>query len=230
LTSKETKVYLVECRARGIKLTSGPFSCRIISIDTELTGYMDFSTLLLSTGVVALAEMGDKTQLLSLMLAARYPKQALAIIGGIFIATIANHACAALLGHWLTSLVSPEVMRWILGLSFLGIGLWLLVPDRIDDAAGSKVADRALQVFLLTVGLFFLAEMGDKTQIATIALGARYEDVLSVTVGTTLGMMLANAPAVWIGQRFTQRMPIKWVHAVAAITFIAIGIATLIWS
>ena len=191
---------------------------------------MDFSALALSTGVVALAEMGDKTQLLSLMLAARYPKQALGIIAGIFIATIANHACAALLGHWLTTLVSPDVMRWILGLSFLGIGLWLLVPDHIDDAARSKVADRALQVFLLTVGLFFLAEMGDKTQIATIALGARYEDVLSVTVGTTLGMMLANAPAVWIGQKFTKRMPIKWVHAVAAVTFIAIGIATLIWS
>jgi Ca2+/H+ antiporter, TMEM165/GDT1 family len=190
---------------------------------------MDFSALTLSAGVVALAEMGDKTQLLSLMLAARYPKQALAIIAGIFIATIANHACAAFLGHWLTTVVSPDVMRWILGLSFLGIGFWLLVPDHLDEAAGSKAADRAWQVFLLTVGLFFLAEMGDKTQIATIALGARYDDVVSVTVGTTLGMMLANAPAVWIGQKFTQRLPIKWVHAVAVVTFIAIGIATLIW-
>jgi putative Ca2+/H+ antiporter (TMEM165/GDT1 family) len=190
---------------------------------------MDISALTLSTGVVALAEMGDKTQLLSLMLAARYPKQALAIIGGILIATIANHACAALLGHWLTTFMSPDLLKWILGLSFLGIGLWLLVPDHIDDAAGSKVADRAFQVFILTVGLFFLAEMGDKTQIATIALGAKYSDVFSVTVGTTLGMMLANAPAVWIGQKFTKRMPIKWVHAVAAVTFIAIGIATLIW-
>jgi putative Ca2+/H+ antiporter (TMEM165/GDT1 family) len=190
---------------------------------------MDLSALALSTGVVALAEMGDKTQLLSLMLAARYPKQALAIIGGILLATIANHACAALLGHWLTTFMSPDLLKWILGLSFLGIGLWLLVPDHIDDAAGSKVADRAFQVFMLTVGLFFLAEMGDKTQIATIALGAKYSDVFSVTVGTTLGMMLANAPAVWIGQKFTKRMPIKWVHAVAAVTFIAIGIATLIW-
>ena len=190
---------------------------------------MDLSALVISTGVVALAEMGDKTQLLSLMLAARYPKQALAIIGGIFIATIANHACAALLGHWLTTFMSPDLLKWILGLSFLGIGLWLLVPDHIDDAAGSKVADRAFQVFMLTVGLFFLAEMGDKTQIATIALGAKYSDVFSVTVGTTLGMMLANAPAVWVGQKFTKRMPIQWVHAVAAVTFIAIGIATLIW-
>jgi len=191
---------------------------------------MDFSALAISTGVVALAEMGDKTQLLSLMLAARYPKHALAIIAGILIATIANHACAALLGHWLTTLVSPDVMRWILGLSFLGIGLWLLVPDHIDDAAGSKVIDRAWQVFLLTTGLFFLAEMGDKTQIATIALGARYEDVISVTIGTTLGMMLANAPAVWVGQKFTKRMPIKLVHAVAAVSFITIGVATLIWT
>ncbi len=190
---------------------------------------MDFSALFLSAGVVALAEMGDKTQLLSLMLAARYPKQALAIIGGILIATLANHACAALLGHWLTTMVSPDVMRWILSLSFLGIGLWLLVPDHIDDAASSKVLDRAWQVFLLTTGLFFLAEMGDKTQIATIALGARYNDVVSVTVGTTLGMMLANVPAVWIGQKFTKRMPIQWVHALAAVTFIAIGIATLLW-
>ena len=191
---------------------------------------MDLSALAISTGVVALAEMGDKTQLLSLMLAARYPKQALAIIGGIFIATIANHACAAFLGYWLTSFMSPDLLKWILGLSFVGIGLWLLVPDHIDDAEDSKVADRAFQVFLLTLGLFFVAEMGDKTQIATIALGAKYSDVLSVTVGTTLGMMLANAPAVWIGQKFTKRMPIKWVHAVAAITFISIGIATLIWA
>jgi putative Ca2+/H+ antiporter (TMEM165/GDT1 family) len=190
---------------------------------------MDFSALSLSAGVVALAEMGDKTQLLSLMLAARYPKQALAIITGILVATIANHACAALLGHWLMTLVSPDVMRWILGASFIGLGLWLLVPDHIDAAADSKVPDRAFQVFLLTVVLFFLAEMGDKTQIATIALGARYNDVVSVTVGTTLGMMLANAPAVWVGQKFTQRMPIKWVHAIAAITFIAIGVVTLVW-
>ncbi len=198
-------------------------------VKMKTADFMDLSALTLSTGVVALAEMGDKTQLLSLMLAARYPKQALAIIGGILIATIANHACAALLGHWLTTFMSPDLLKWILGLSFLGIGLWLLVPDHIDDAAGSKVADRAFQVFILTIGLFFLAEMGDKTQIATIALGAKYSDVFSVTVGTTLGMMLANAPAVWIGQKFTKRMPIKWVHAVAAVTFIAIGIATLIW-
>ncbi len=201
-----------------------------VSLSSSIILSMDISALAISTGVVALAEMGDKTQLLSLMLATRYPKHALAIIGGIFIATIANHACAAFLGYWLTSFMSPNLLKWILGLSFLGIGLWLLVPDHIDDAAGSKIADRAIQVFFLTVGLFFVAEMGDKTQIATIALGAKYSDVVSVTIGTTLGMMLANAPAVWIGQKFTQRMPIKWVHAVAAFTFIAIGIATLVWA
>ena len=190
---------------------------------------MDLSTITLSAGVVALAEMGDKTQLLSLMMAARYPKQAIAIIAGIFVATIANHACAAYLGHWLMTLVSPDLMRWILGLSFLGIGLWLLVPDHIDDAAESKLVDKAIQVFTLTVTLFFLAEMGDKTQIATIALGAKYDDVVAVTIGTTLGMMLANAPAVWLGQKFTRRMPIKWVHGLAALTFIAIGVVTLVW-
>ena len=190
---------------------------------------MDLSTITLSAGVVALAEMGDKTQLLSLMMAARYPKQSIAIIAGIFVATIANHACAAYLGHWLMTLVSPDLMRWILGLSFLGIGLWLLVPDHIDDAAESKLVDKAIQVFTLTVTLFFLAEMGDKTQIATIALGAKYDDVVAVTIGTTLGMMLANAPAVWLGQKFTRRMPIKWVHGVAALTFIAIGVVTLVW-
>ena len=190
---------------------------------------MDLSALTLSAGVVALAEMVDKTQLLSLMLAARYPKQAVAIIAGIFIATIANHACAAFLGQWLTTLMSAEILKWVLSVSFLSIGLWLLVPDHIEDGADSKVADRASRVFLLTVGMFFLAEMGDKTQIATIALGAHYADVVSVTIGTTLGMMLANVPAVWVGQKFTRRMPIKWVHAVAAATFISIGIATLIW-
>lgn len=188
---------------------------------------IDFSALFLSTGVVALAEMGDKTQLLSLMLAARYPRQAGPIIAGILLATIANHACAAYFGHWLASFMSPDVMRWILGLGFLAIGLWLLVPDRLDDAGSAKAKNAAWPVFFLTTGLFFLAEMGDKTQIATIALGARYADVIAVTIGTTLGMMLANAPAVWIGARFTNRIPIRWVHAVAAITFIVIGLVTL---
>ena len=191
---------------------------------------MDFSVISLSAGVVALAEMGDKTQLLSLMLAVRYPKQAWPIIGGILIATLVNHAGAAFLGQLLASFIHPEILRWILGASFIVIGAWLLVPDQLEDENQSKKVHGALAVLLLTMTLFFLAEMGDKTQIATIALGARYNDVLSVTVGTTLGMMLANAPAVWIGQKFTQRVPLKWVHAIAAVVFIAIGLITLIWS
>jgi len=191
---------------------------------------MDLSVLALSGGVVTLAEMGDKTQLLSLMLAVRYPKQVWPIIGGIFIATLVNHAGAAFLGQVLASFLNPDVLRWILGVSFIVIGAWLLVPDKFEDEGKSKKVHGALAVFLLTITLFFLAEMGDKTQIATIALGARYNDVLSVTAGTTLGMMLANAPAVWIGQKFTQRVPLKWVHAIAAGVFIAIGLATLIWS
>ena len=191
---------------------------------------MDFSVISLSAGVVALAEMGDKTQLLSLMLAVRYPKQAWPIIGGILIATLVNHAGAAFLGQLLASFIHPEILRWILGASFIVIGAWLLVPDQLEDENQSKKVHGAVAVFLLTMTLFFLAEMGDKTQIATIALGARYNDVLSVTAGTTLGMMLANAPAVWIGQKFTQRVPLKWVHAIAAVVFIAIGLITLIWS
>ena len=191
---------------------------------------MDLSVLALSAGVVTLAEMGDKTQLLSLMLAVRYPKQVWPIIGGIFIATLVNHAGAAFLGQVLANFLNPDVLRWILGVSFIVIGAWLLVPDKFEDEGKSKKVHGALAVFLLTITLFFLAEMGDKTQIATIALGARYNDVLSVTAGTTLGMMLANAPAVWIGQKFTQRVPLKWVHAIAAGVFIAIGLATLIWS
>jgi len=190
---------------------------------------MDFSAVFLSTGVVLLAEMGDKTQLLSLMLAARYPRQVMPIIAGILVATLANHACAAYFGHFIAAFLSPDVLRWILGVGFLAIGLWLLIPDRLDEAGGTRVKNAAWPVFLLTSSLFFMAEMGDKTQIATIALGARYDDVIAVTIGTTLGMMLANAPAVWIGTKFTNRVPIKWVHTVAAIVFIAIGILTLLY-
>ena len=190
---------------------------------------MDFSAVFLSTGVVLLAEMGDKTQLLSLMLAARYPRQAMPIIAGILIATLANHACAAYFGHFIAAFLTPDVLRWILGVGFLAIGFWLLIPDRLGETGGTQVKNAVWPVFLLTSSLFFMAEMGDKTQIATIALGARYDDVIAVTIGTTLGMMLANAPAVWIGTKFTNRVPIKWVHSVAAIIFIAIGILTLLY-
>lgn len=190
---------------------------------------MDFYGLLISTGVVALAEMGDKTQLLSLMLAARYPKHAWAIVWGILIATLMNHAMAAYIGHWVASFLNPDWLRWILGVGFLALGLWLLIPDKLDENQNDKLAKGAWSIFVLTTGLFFLAEMGDKTQIATIALGAKYDSVVSVTLGTTLGMMLANAPAVWLGKQFTQRLPIAWVHRIAASIFILLGIATLLW-
>ncbi|MBJ7503415.1 MAG: TMEM165/GDT1 family protein [Polynucleobacter sp.] len=191
---------------------------------------MDFAALFISTSVVALAEIGDKTQLLSLMLAARYPKQAWPIISGIFIATLFNHAGAALVGHCAADFLSPELMRWILGVGFLLIGFWLLIPDRFDESKEQRGANRAWQVFVFTATIFFLAEMGDKTQIATIALGARYDSVTSVILGTTVGMMIANIPAVWLGRKFTERLPIKLVHAIAAVVFIGLGIATIIFA
>ncbi|MEY3206902.1 MAG: hypothetical protein RIS77_275, partial [Pseudomonadota bacterium] len=135
---------------------------------------MDFSGLFISIGVVALAEIGDKTQLLSLMLAARYPKHAWPIVWGIFLATMVNHACAAYVGHWVAGFLSPDSLRWILGVGFLAIGLWLLIPDKLEEDENAKQAKGAWQIFVLTTALFFLAEMGDKTQIATIALGAKY--------------------------------------------------------
>jgi putative Ca2+/H+ antiporter (TMEM165/GDT1 family) len=190
---------------------------------------MDFYGLLISTGVVALAEIGDKTQLLSLMLAARYPKHAWPIVWGILLATLANHALAAYVGHWVAGLLSPDLLRWILGIGFLALGAWLLIPDKLDEDQAAKPAKGAWTIFVLTTSLFFIAEMGDKTQIATIALGAKYDSVLSVTLGTTLGMMLANAPAVWLGQQFTKRLPIVWVHRIAAMIFILLGMATLLW-
>ena len=190
---------------------------------------MDLYGLLISTGVVALAEIGDKTQLLSLMLAARYPKHAWPIVWGILLATLANHALAAYVGHWVAGLLSPDLLRWILGIGFLALGAWLLIPDKLDEGQASKPAKGAWAIFVLTTSLFFIAEMGDKTQIATIALGAKYDSVLSVTLGTTMGMMLANAPAVWLGQQFTKRLPIVWVHRIAATIFILLGMATLLW-
>ena len=190
---------------------------------------MDFYGLSISTGVVALAEIGDKTQLLSLMLAARYPKHAWPIVWGILLATLVNHALAAYVGHWVAGLLSPEVLRWILGIGFLVLGAWLLIPDKLDEDQATKTAKGAWAIFVLTTSLFFIAEMGDKTQIATIALGAKYDSVLSVTLGTTLGMMLANAPAVWLGKQFTKRLPIAWVHRIAATIFILLGMATLLW-
>jgi len=178
-----------------------------------------------STSVVALGEMGDKTQLLALLLAARF-RAPRPIIAGILVATVANHALAAALGAWLTQLIDPQWLRWGLGLSFIAVALWMLVPDKVDDLDRGAQRSR-LGVFGITVAAFFLAEMGDKTQIATVMLAARYEALLTVTAGTTLGMMIANVPAVLVGERAVRFVPIAWVHRIAAGLFVAIGLAVL---
>jgi Ca2+/H+ antiporter, TMEM165/GDT1 family len=179
-----------------------------------------------STGVVALGEMGDKTQLLALMLAARF-RAPRPIIAGILVATLANHAGAAALGAWLTRLVDPQWMRWLLGGSFLAVALWMLIPDRADDEAEGRTGG-GLGVFGVTTLAFFLAEMGDKTQIATVMLAARFDAIVAVTAGTTLGMMVANVPAVLLGERIVKLVPIAWVHRIAALIFAAIGTAILL--
>ncbi len=180
---------------------------------------------LVSTGIVALAEMGDKTQLLALVLAARYRGRHAAVILGILVATLANHGIAAEAGTWLTRAVGPDLMRWIAGASFLAMAAWILVPDKPGDGAGR--AER-FGAFGTTLVSFFLVEMGDKTQIATVALAARYDSVVVVVAGTTLGMMLANAPAVWLGDRLLRRVPIRAVHAAAAALFAVLGAVALI--
>jgi len=180
---------------------------------------------LLSTGIVALAEMGDKTQLLALVLAARFRKP-WPIVLGIFVATLANHALAGALGAWLTSVLSPQTLRWILGASFLAMAAWMLVPDTL--APGEEKTTGRLGVFGTTVLVFFLAEMGDKTQIATVMLAARYEAYAAVVAGTTLGMMLANAPVVWLGERITRLVPLRVVHIVSALIFTGLGLAALL--
>ena len=177
-----------------------------------------------STGVVALGEIGDKTQLLALLLAARYRKP-LPIIAGIFVATLANHFAAGALGTWLTRLLDPAWLRWGLGLSFLAVALWMLVPDRHDDDGRERRAP--FGVFGITTVAFFLTEMGDKTQIATVMLAAKYDALVLVTLGTTLGMMLANVPAVLVGERAVRFVPIRWVHRAAAVVFAVIGVAVL---
>ncbi len=179
---------------------------------------------LVSTGVVALGEMGDKTQLLAIVLAAMF-RRPWPIVAGILVATLANHCAAGALGGWVASALGPDVMRWLIGVSFLAMALWMLIPDRIDEenAAGRQ----RFGVFGTTVVAFFLAEMGDKTQIATVALAARYEDVVSVVVGTTLGMMLANVPAVFLGDRIAQRVSMRLVHGVASAIFAVLGVLTL---
>ncbi len=177
-----------------------------------------------STAIVALAEMGDKTQLLSLVLAARFRKP-WPIVLGIFVSTLANHALAGAVGSWVTTVVGPHVLRWGLGLSFIAMAVWMLIPDKLDeDDAATKPR---WGVFGTTVVAFFLAEMGDKTQVATVMLAAQYHAYFAVVAGTTLGMMLANAPVVWLGERITRRVPIRAVHVVSAVIFLVLGVLAL---
>ncbi|MES2977807.1 MAG: TMEM165/GDT1 family protein [Pseudomonadota bacterium] len=180
---------------------------------------------LLSTGIVALAEMGDKTQLLALILAVRFRKP-WPIVLGILVATLANHAMAGALGAWVNTLVSPQVLRWGLGISFLAMAVWMLIPDKFDEGEGAAAAPR-LGVFGTTVVVFFLAEMGDKTQIATVMLAARFDNYVGVVAGTTLGMMLANVPVVWLGERVTRMVPLRVVHIVSALVFAVLGVLAL---
>ena len=182
-------------------------------------------SLLFSTGVVALAEMGDKTQLLAFILAARF-KKPVPIILGILVATVLNHGLAGALGTWITAILSPDVLRWVLGLSFLGMAIWTMIPDKIEEEE-THIATR-LGVFGATLITFFLAEMGDKTQIATVALAAQYQQWAAVVAGTTLGMMLANAPVVWFGDRLVRKVPIRVVHVISAIIFAVLGVVALV--
>ena len=181
------------------------------------------STLGMSTLVVAIAEIGDKTQLLALLLAARF-RRPWPIIAGILVATLANHAFAAAVGTWLTTLMGPQTLRWVLGLSFIAMAVWTLIPDKLDEDDAKLPR---FGVFGATLIAFFLAEMGDKTQVATVALAAQYQMLVAVVAGTTLGMMIANVPAVLLGDRIAARMPVKLVHGIAAAIFLGLGIATL---
>lgn len=178
-------------------------------------------SFLVSTSVVALAEIGDKTQLLSLVLAARY-KKPLPIIAGIFIATLLNHAGAAGLGALLANVLSQYILNWTIVVSFILMAGWILIPDKLDENEIS-IPKKQMGVLIATTIAFFLAEMGDKTQVVTIALSARYQDFFSVLMGTTLGMMLANAPVVYLGNRFADKLPIKTVHLIASFIFVVLG-------
>ena len=180
---------------------------------------------LVSTGIVALAEMGDKTQLLALLLAARFHKP-WPIVWGILVATLANHALAGALGAWVTTFLGPTTLRWVLGGSFIAMALWMLIPDKLEQ--GDANTKPRFGVFITTLVAFFLAEMGDKTQIATVMLAAQYNAFLWVVAGTTLGMMLANAPVVWLGERITRRVPLRAVHVVSALVFLALGVFALL--
>lgn len=185
------------------------------------------SAFLISLAVVALSEMGDKTQLLALLLSARFRKP-IPILLAIFLATLVNHGVSAILGQWITTVLSPTVLLWIVSLGFIGMAIWMLIPDELGDESESINKWQKYGVFGATFVLFFLAEIGDKTQIATVALAARFDSIGWVTVGTTLGIMLVNAPAVFIGNKLAEKLPISLIHKIGALVFLMIGVAALV--
>ena len=185
---------------------------------------MTLGAFAISAGVVALGEMGDKTQLLALLLAARF-KQPLPVIAGIAVATLLNHALAGAAGMWLGQRLDPQLLRWGLGAAFIAMALWMLVPDRADD--GPTETPGRLGVFGISAVSFFLAEMGDKTQVATMMLAARFDAPLAVIGGTTVGILLADIPAVLLGEKLLARVPLRWVQRIAAAAFALLGVAML---
>ncbi len=185
-------------------------------------------TILVSTGAVVLAEMGDKTQLLALLLAARFHKS-VPIVLGILVATLFNHGLAGAFGGWITTQFSAETLKWILAGGFIAMGLWMLIPDKEDGASIDSPWLKKAGVFTATLITFFLAEVGDKTQVATIALAAKYPPFW-VVMGTTAGMLIADVPAVFLGDKMSAKMPMKWIHAVCALLFVALGVGTLAFS
>lgn len=184
------------------------------------------SAFLISLAVVALSEMGDKTQLLALLLAAKFRKP-VPILIAIFLATLVNHGVSAVLGQWITTVLSPVVLLWIVSLGFIAMAVWMLIPDELGDESESINKWQKYGVFSATFVLFFLAEIGDKTQIATVALAARFDSIGWVTLGTTLGIMLVNAPAVFIGNKLAEKLPISLIHKIGALVFLVIGLAAL---
>lgn len=178
-----------------------------------------------STGIVALAEIGDKTQLMSIILAARF-KKPWPIIAGIFAATLLNHGAAAWLGQLTAHLLTPDIMRYVLAISFLGMAIWSLIPDKVDDDISTQAK---AGIFITTFVAFFMAEMGDKTQLATIALAAKYQDFVWVTMGTTLGMMIANVPAVLLGEKMAQKISVPLMHKIVAVLFFGLAIVTFFY-
>ena len=181
---------------------------------------------LVSTGVVALGEMGDKTQLLAFLLAAKF-KRPLPIVLGVLTATLVNHTAAGALGAWIAQALGPDILRWVIGVGFLAMAGWMLIPDKMDEGSAGEGMGR-FGVFGTTVITFFLAEMGDKTQIATVALAARYDTLVPVVAGTTLGMMLADVPAVFLGDRIAQKVNMRLVHGISALIFAVLGVLTLL--